>query len=370
LHELPASALFIDEAHAAIPAHLWPVTWKWLKELTQHWGCHAVLASGSLARFWQDSRFCSPPAQVPNLLPANLRSDLSRAESRRVRYERKAGAFTVEGLVQFVKGLAGPRVVVLNTVQSAAVVARAYQESGGAVVHVSTALAPRDRRRVIAEVRGRLENQGDVDWTLIATSCVEAGVDFSFRTAVRELGATSSLVQLGGRANRHGNPGWGVGTIWSVSLADWRFTNNPSIRHASRVLEGLFRDGSVQVLNGSDLCTAALKREMGEADILAGAKQVAKADAAGQYREVSDLYRVIDEDTVGAVIDAGLAERIDKGEPVNPYALSAATVRIQRKKIAAFNLAPIALSDDLYKWTLSYDAAFLGYMHGVLGRLV
>src|SRR5262249_27373691 len=61
LHELTGSAIFIDEAHAAIPPHLWPLTWKWLTELTDEWGCHAVLASGSLARFWNDSRFCAPP---------------------------------------------------------------------------------------------------------------------------------------------------------------------------------------------------------------------------------------------------------------------------------------------------------------------
>src|SRR5205823_1999425 len=33
LHQLPGSAIFIDEAHAALPAHLWPVAWKWLREL-------------------------------------------------------------------------------------------------------------------------------------------------------------------------------------------------------------------------------------------------------------------------------------------------------------------------------------------------
>lgn len=366
LHELPGSAIFIDEAHASIPSHLWPVTWKWLTELIRDWGCHSVLASGSLARFWTDSRFCAPATQLPNLLRGDLRNDLARAESRRIRYARRPSALTLEDLITFLQGLEGPRVVVLNTVQSAAVIARAYRKSGGEVLHVSTALAPRDRRYVLAEVRRRLDLGHDPNWTLIATSCLEAGVDFSFRTGVREIGATSSLVQLGGRANRHGIPCWGVSTVWSVSLKDSRLTSNPSIRHSSQVLDGLFRDGSVETINASDLCTAALQREMGEADILAGAERIVKADLVGKYREVSELYRVIDEDSVKAVIDSGLADCIENCEPINPYTLSAATVQIRRNKIKAFKLVPLAVSDDLFRWTLPYDPDFLGYMEGVL----
>jgi CRISPR-associated endonuclease/helicase Cas3 len=33
LHQLPGSAIFVDEAHAAMPAPLWPQMWKWLREL-------------------------------------------------------------------------------------------------------------------------------------------------------------------------------------------------------------------------------------------------------------------------------------------------------------------------------------------------
>ena len=33
LHEVPGSAIFIDESHTALPTHLWPQAWKWLREL-------------------------------------------------------------------------------------------------------------------------------------------------------------------------------------------------------------------------------------------------------------------------------------------------------------------------------------------------
>jgi len=39
-------------------------------------------------------------------------------------------------------------------------------------------------------------------WVLVATSCVEAGVDFSFRTAFRESCGLINLLQIAGRARR------------------------------------------------------------------------------------------------------------------------------------------------------------------------
>jgi len=50
-----------------------------------------------------------------------------------------------------------------------------------------------------------LDDKNDDDWTLIATSCVEAGVDFSFKTGVREVASLVSLLQTAGRVNRHNN---------------------------------------------------------------------------------------------------------------------------------------------------------------------
>ena len=52
LHELPGSAVFIDESHASMPSHLLPLTWKWMNVYACDWSCYWVLASGSLNRFW------------------------------------------------------------------------------------------------------------------------------------------------------------------------------------------------------------------------------------------------------------------------------------------------------------------------------
>jgi len=81
------------------------------------------------------------------------------------------------GLIQWVSGVPGPRLLILNTVQSAAAIARELGEkrSRVKVEHLSTALAPYDRKVILDRVKSRLEDPSDNDWTLVATSCVEAG---------------------------------------------------------------------------------------------------------------------------------------------------------------------------------------------------
>jgi hypothetical protein len=129
----------------------------------------------------------------------------------------------------------------------------------------------------------------------------------------------------------------------------------------------LFREGAVDALNASELCTSALRLEMSEADITAGSDRLKRADATGKYRETSQLYRVIDEDTVAAVVDAEIAHRIESGNRLDPYDVLAASVRVQRSRIEKYKLVPLAGSDDLYRWTLAYDPEFLGYIAGVVG---
>ena len=80
-------------------------------------------------------------------------------------------------LTDWVMAEPGPRLVIMNTVQSAAVIADDICRKYGreCVEHLSTALMPEDRAETIKVVKRRLENPVDTNWVLVATSCVEAG---------------------------------------------------------------------------------------------------------------------------------------------------------------------------------------------------
>lgn len=366
LHELPGSMIFIDEAHNALPLKLLPIAWRWMNALANEWGCYWVLASGSLVRYWNLERLTEiemPRPMVSELVNHTLRERLLRYEHDRIAFRWDKEPMHRQELINRVQKAAGPRLLILNTVQNAAVVASDMCERFGRsrVEHLSTALTPEDRRKVIDRIKQRLNNRLDTDWTLVATSCVEAGVDFSFRTGFREISSLLSLLQAAGRVNRHGDF---VGAdMWSFSLRDdSMLTQNKGVEYSAAVLENYFKDNIPIV---PELSTCAMNDEIIRDDsCIRTIQYLIKQEDEMQFQTVDREFKVIDSDTVPAVIDDSLAEAIARGSG-DWRALQKKSVSIRRYKVKAWNLKEIA--DGVYQWTLGYDD-FLGYMSGILNK--
>lgn len=375
LHELPASGVFVDEAHAAIPSHLWPQVWRWLETWTRDWGGHIVLASGSLPRFWELAEFVDPPKgreDVPDLVPDSLHNELELAEKQRVTPRRRKEPLNCERLIELVSRAKGPRLLIVNTVQSAAVVADRMRKGGRDLLHLSTALAPVHRNRTVERIKERL-NSDDEDWTLVATSCVEAGMDFSFRTGFRESCSTASLIQVSGRVSRGAEHPEAV--VWDFRILDSFLSQHPGFTVPRRVLDNLFDDALLETQSPSELAKEAMRREVTAKDE-DRARQIRIAEDGMEYPQVAELCRVIDSDTRTVVIDPGLVEALRRGEHVSYRQLLLHSVQIWTDRAAKLPLAPVFSSrtrkDDsniLYAWTAAYDPDFLGYMAGVIPLL-
>jgi CRISPR-associated endonuclease/helicase Cas3 len=363
LHELAGSAMFIDEAHAAIPIWLWPQTWLWLKELANDWGCHFVLASGSLAKFWENSGIVETPEEIPDLLTSEIRARLAKVEELRIKVRSHAEVLGCDELSHFVVQKPGPRLVILNTVQSAAVLADSIRRQGHHVLHLSTALAPDDRERLVQRIRARLKHPSFSDWTLVATSCIEAGVDFSFRTAIRESCSVSSLIQTGGRVNRHGD--WASSEVWDVRLQDPMFNRHPAFDASRRVLEEMLQEVNINS-DVSMTVTEALRRELVLFDIRAKADELRKSEVQEDFPRVAELYKVIDSDTRTVIVDLELVGRLENGERVLWRELVRGSVQIWAKNVQKLSIRRLDRFEELYYWTGAYDPDFLGYMVGVL----
>ncbi len=201
LHELPGSAIFVDEAHAALPGHLLSIAWHWMRILAREWSCYWLLASSSLVRFWTFQGLIPELCTVPELVSEELSGQLMQHESRRVHFRWEPKPLSREDLIHAVINTPGPRLLIVNTVRSAAVLARDIAKAYGRerVEHLSTALIPKDRAKTIDRVKKQSQALSDTDWILVATSCVEAGVDFSFHTGFREAASMVSLLQTAGQ---------------------------------------------------------------------------------------------------------------------------------------------------------------------------
>ncbi|HBY62166.1 MAG TPA: CRISPR-associated protein [Solibacterales bacterium] len=367
LHELPGSAAFIDEAHAAAPVYLWPFLWRQMEELAESWRCRFVLGSGSLARFWENPRINPKRPAVPMLVPPLLASQGDLAERRRVEFRACDQPFDLPALAGFVRSQPGPSVVVMNTVQSAAVLARRLRDVTD-VFHLSTALAPQDRGRIVAAVRRRLQDDPNGPWFLIATSCVEAGLEFDFATGFRERSRAAGLVQLGGRVNRHGARAQSV--VWDFVAVDPMFAPHPDFEAGRSVVQKLFEAGAWNSWDTTRLMTTALEWELMERGIEERVSSIQALADAGRFATLAKETRVISAATKTVVVDPELCTALrGRRSKVPLRTLLAGSVQLWSNKIGRFRLEPVPGLPEVYSWDYEYDPSFLGIMQGAL-RLI
>ncbi|MDR3110267.1 MAG: CRISPR-associated endonuclease Cas3'' [Planctomycetaceae bacterium] len=370
LHQLPGSAIFVDESHAALPPHLLPLAWKWINIYAAEWSCYWVLASGSLCRFWQIDEIAQKGKwDIPELINDDLRTRLSQYENRRIEYHHDLQPKDTGELAAWITSFPGPRLVIMNTVQSAAVLADYFAKQYGfdKVEHLSTALTPIDREKTINRVKERLSRgkhyqkkyKVDTDWTFIATSCVEAGVDISFRTGFRELGSTVSLLQTAGRVNRENE--YSDSQIWTFKVAEGGLLKtHPMLKDAADILQKYFEHG---VSIEPKLSTQSIKDEIILGGKVAPFKKLLAAETCQRFPTVEKDFKVINTDTRMVVVDKNITERIKHYEKVMPQEIQKNSVMIWGYKLTELNLPEIC--EGIYEWNLAYDD-FLGYMAGIV----
>lgn len=361
LHQLAGSAIFIDEAHAALPSHLWPQAWQWLTQLSNYWGCHIVLASGSLTRFWELEDFVNPIVRLPELIKQEIRQQCLQLEQARVKPETRQETLNLADLAGWVFGETGPRLLILNTVQSAAVTAQYIAEhyTKAKVEHLSTALTPLDRNKTLEKVKARLKDRQDNDWVLVATSCVEAGVDLSFKIGFRERCSLVSFLQTAGRINRENLET--DATIWDFSLRfEEGLKRHPAFDDSVRILGELFESDEVS----PEFCCEALKREIRQGmshEILGKLK---KAEKNLDFPEVEQLFKVIDSYTITVLVDGDTIKRLKDWQTVTRDEIQKNSVQIWSYKKEDWGLTEIPNHPGLF-YGLDYDN-FIGYMKGGL----
>jgi CRISPR-associated endonuclease Cas3-HD len=334
LHNLPGSAVFVDESHAALPAKLLPLAWRWIKGFAHEWGCYWVMASGSLNRFWKIEEFDKGKPDVPEIMPMKLRGRLAKYEKGRITYQFNDIPLGARDLVEWVASLPGPRMVILNTVQSAAVVASEYERcfQRSSVEHLSTAITPSDRDKTLTRIK---------------------------KTGVREAASLVSLLQTAGRVNRHDHIN--AETVWTIVLKEESMLkSHPGMRDSSKVLLELISAGNAIT---PELCTNALKREIR----LAGAfsDSLLKSEEGLRFPQVEKNFRVIASDTRTVVVDTEMVKKLEAHLPVDWRDIQKASVQIWGCRLDALCIPEVLGHPGMYKWSYAYND-FIGYMAGIL----
>jgi len=384
LHQVPSAGVFIDESHAAMPVWFWKQAWTWVKVLAKDWNCRFVLGSGTLVRFWEMEALGLkvPKFVIPELAPKDVREALSSYEANRISVLSRTENMDENEFVDWAVTLPMPSIFVFNTVNNAARAALGFQKKigKGKVEHVSTALTPKDREVSINRIKTRLNDIGDQQWILSATSCVEAGMNFSFRCGGREESSFASLLQTDGRINRNGE--YEQADIWSFSLkklgAEQGFSSNPCFEESTEVLRLLLKRESISPDAVTESIMMELNQAIGKSKAREIIEKVIALEKSGRFPEVEKLFRIIRNKTLTAIVDLELVDRINKWGKVSAR-------EIQNNSISVFAGEFFSLEDEaegraiprrfknlliplgngsgegVYAWNGFYNS-FIGYM--------
>ena len=210
---------------------------------------------------------------------------------------------------------------ILNSRKNVQQIYEALKEEEG-IFHLSTFMYPKHRKRLLRIIRERLKIGQPC--RLIATSLVEAGVDFDFPAVYREFAGIDSMIQAAGRCNREGKrPRNGCETV-IFTLENEESTHIPQslklpIKVAQQVSEKWEDIASLEAIEEYFKRLYDFKGESLDAKDIIGQMEAGAKSQLFPFAEVGKQFKLIENDTRTILIDKEpeakiVAERIKRGE--------------------------------------------------------
>lgn len=191
LHNIANSVIIFDEAQMLPPDYLKPCLAA-MEELVCNFRSSIVLCTATQPAL---NPFFRTSPQITELCP---RVQEQFRFFKRVTFQN-IGVVSQEELSERLRQ-EEQALCIVNTKKRAQELYRELESDG--VFHLSTAMYPKHRKRVLNIIRDRLKNKEKC--ILISTSLVEAGVDLDFQSVYRQLAGVDSTIQAAGRCNREG----------------------------------------------------------------------------------------------------------------------------------------------------------------------
>ena len=318
LHNICQSVLIFDEVQTLPPLLLQPIL-DALKELTnkqRRYGCSLVLCTATQPALSKSDDFEFGFENPTPIIAPEIASDhfkrLKRVEYHGLSKDNQPPEMNNDAIALAM--LAAPRkqaLAILNTRKQARALfdlltekARSDGVLHDGIFHLSTWMYPAHRLQVLAEVTKCLNDKKPC--FLVSTQCIEAGVDVDFPAVWRAFGPYDSIVQAAGRCNRHGalTDDAGQPILGQVHVFTPADNTKPRGTYESAMDNArlLLRMGKADPHNPDSFETYFhLFYQANVPD--PGGCAVQSAREKLHFKEVSELFRFIDADTVPLLIE-------------------------------------------------------------------
>jgi CRISPR-associated endonuclease/helicase Cas3 len=206
LHNIVNSVIILDEVQTLPIGLLAPIV-NVLQELASRYHVTVVLCTATQPALEGKSPYLEGFEPVQDIIKMSEAQRHFR-ELSRVSYEIPDGLWSWAQIAEDVRIHQHEQaLLILNTRKDAlellATLSVGDREDDERLFHLSTLLCGAHRRKVLEEVRSRLDQK--LPCWLVSTQVVEAGVDLDFPAVYRALGPLDRIVQAAGRCNREGN---------------------------------------------------------------------------------------------------------------------------------------------------------------------
>lgn len=341
LHRIADSVIVLDEAQMLPRNYLKPSVAA-LEELCSNYGCSVVLMSATQPSL---SHFFSKGAQVRELNPS---VDSSFVQFKRAQI-RHMGSVDMDTLAE--RLLSHQQVFcIVNTRRRAHELYKRIASDD--TFHLSTLMLPVDREQTLKEIRRRLELR--LPCRVVATSMIEAGVDFDFPVGYREQAGLDSIIQAAGRVNREGRNPLMESFLYVFTLEGAALRGEV---HQAAQISKLILD-QFEDVTSPDAVRAYFDRLFDVRRGFTDAKDIMGllADDRGgsiPFRTIAEQFRVIELDTVPIFVRRdelaqSLAQRLLQGERSKALlrAASAYCVQVHRQELDGLMLGLQLLSGE------------------------
>ncbi len=303
LHRLTRSVILFDEVQT-LPANLAVPTLAALSHLTYGYGSSVVFSTATQPAFehlheavkshcttgWHPQRIVSEPQSLFTKMKRTQVSWDSPDKGRRWN--------------ELARDMKNYRQVlcIVNKKDHAKTL---WKNIGNDAYHLSTNLCPAHRRVVLDTVCHRLLNKEPT--RLIATQCIEAGVDVDFPVVYRAYAPLEAIIQASGRCNREGRETLGEVHVFQPLIEgnENEFPDD-NYRQAAQITKMLFmRHGADKMLlDNPDFITAYYRElyDINKPEAMKKTQRLLEYVMAGSFPDIAKEYRLIKQDAISVLV--------------------------------------------------------------------
>ncbi|MDR0683182.1 MAG: CRISPR-associated helicase Cas3' [Dysgonamonadaceae bacterium] len=299
VHNLAESIVIFDEVQTFPPSLLDPIL-SVLQDMRDIMGTSFLFCTATQPAFEKRENFQNGIDHISPLVKAP--TDIFK-HTKRVTYKgvENFQPLSLEEVLEKMSADDGSTLMICNTRKNAL---KAYLEikktnKWNTCYHLSKAMCPDHRKKIIEQIREDLKNQKCI--FAASTQLVEAGVDFDFPCVYREIAPLESIIQAAGRCNRDGKllPEGRLGKVYIFRLEEAVF---PDALYKTLSLHTLtLLEQNIDKLHDYDFFTeyyAGIVHLFIDTD----KKRINEARSEFKFETVADMFHLIEDKTVSFFI--------------------------------------------------------------------